>query len=77
MRLIIRHLSPIIRSRRRFPFLIIIGLLLFIALILYIIDYNHQQIDSLPNQELISPKPQNILLNALITKTTTTTIIQK
>ncbi len=77
MRLIIRHISPLIRSRRRYPFVFIISLLLCTAFVLFIIDRNHQPTDPLPdqNQELISIKNKSIILDALIPKTTT--VIQK
>jgi Na+/melibiose symporter-like transporter len=42
MRLVVRHLSPFVRSRRRIPFLLTIVILLSIACILYFINHNRQ-----------------------------------
>jgi hypothetical protein len=62
MRLVIRHLSPLIRSRRRIPFVLTIGILVSIGCILYFIDYDKdsenfintsvQQIKSANNQTI-------------------------
>ncbi|CAF0874790.1 unnamed protein product [Adineta steineri] len=42
MRLFIRHLSTLCRSRRRVPFLFLIGTLLSIGFVLYLINHNQQ-----------------------------------
>jgi len=72
MRSIIRHLTPLFRSRRRFSFLLVISLLLCVAFILFNIDRNNESIDSIPNQEspLILTQNKNNLLNKLYAKIT-------
>lgn len=42
MRSVLRHLSPLIRSRRRISFLFTISLLLSLAFILFIINHKRQ-----------------------------------
>ena len=42
MRLVIRYLSPFVRSRRRIPFLFTIVILLSVSCILYFINHNRQ-----------------------------------
>ncbi|CAF2100320.1 unnamed protein product [Rotaria magnacalcarata] len=77
MLFIIRHLSPLVRSRRRFSFSLLISVLISIVFILYLIDYNRQSLDLLLDQELIQTTNKNSLLNVFIPKTTTTTVIEK
>jgi hypothetical protein len=67
MRLITRHLSPLVRSRRRFPFILIIGILLCTAFILFNINRNHETNNSY--QQLIL-KSTDGLLNIITEKTT-------
>ncbi|UJR14605.1 hypothetical protein I4U23_001600 [Adineta vaga] len=62
MRLVIRHLSTICRSRRRLPFLLTIGILLSIAFILF--NLNHRQQVQPPRTidiqiKSTSPQPAN------------------
>ncbi|CAF2980115.1 unnamed protein product [Rotaria sp. Silwood2] len=77
MQFSIRYLSSLVRSRRRFSLIFFISLFLLIIFILFNIHNKNQSIDFLlnRNQELISTKNESLILNTLITKTTT--IIQK
>ena len=68
MRFIIRHLSPYIRSRRRFPFVLIISLLICTAIILYTIDYKPPTIDSVPNHEQKFIPAVNVPTSTIIQK---------
>jgi len=77
MRSIVRHISPLCRSRRRFSFLLLISLLVFIAFLLFIIDHNNQSIDSLPTKDqslMIRRRNNNFILNALNSKTNATVV---
>ena len=72
MRVITRHLSPLIRSRRRFPFILIISILLCTAFFFYNINYNHEANDI--NQDS-KADTQHRILDTLINRTTA--IVQK
>ncbi|CAF4618875.1 unnamed protein product [Rotaria sp. Silwood2] len=66
MRLVIRHLSPLIRSRRRISFLFTIGILLSILFILFIINHNQESKDFL-NQPVKKYDNKHKLSNNMIT----------
>ena len=77
MQLIIRYLLSLIRSRRRFPFLLATSLLLCTLFILFTINHNHQSNDLLPNEneQIMSIKNRTISRSAVIIQTTITTSI--
>lgn len=74
MRLVIRHLSTLCRSRRRLPFLLTIGVLLSIAFILFNINNHRQQEQQIKDPGSLDVKKTEAKPREVAA---TTTLIQK
>ena len=63
MRLVIRYLSPFIRSRRRISFLLTIGIFSALTFILFVIDHDRQSKISIEDNKRASNKSYTLSNN--------------
>ena len=79
MRLIIRYISPVIRSRRRFSFLFTVGVLFSVVFILFITNHRRprETLDIKPIESIRLDNGRSIVYSSAITTIPTTTRAQK